>query len=528
MFKNFRTLGAAFDDGRSWISTFRKVPAATATIAGQWYDYSYASGNPIPNYYAASPLVSSVLESDKGIIVPRMASGQKQYLHRLSVMSSGATASTQPIYLLDYLLYYPFADMDAAGEEQLMTASASLQRYASGVGVQMMVIAQSPTVGGGRFTITYIGSDDAQYTTTSMFCGAAQPSGAVVNAVLGTGGLTPFVPLNAGVKGVKSVVSCNFSVANGVIFADASGEAFFSLTPGAALTGAAYAAGSAGIQIDSSAVLLGALLASGAAEIVFDASGAGYLAVNAASSVGISLSQTGTLTALGLLIGTGQVDLSGAATLTGIGSSAGASAIEITPSGTIFSPIWAIGDTDVLLGITATLTGALWLNGTSDVSIAADGLLSGIGALSGAAWFALRARHFDLSHHQRVYVTSVVESLYVKPIADQIVSVAAQNNLSVLDAIQVVVSKHGTAQLVVQNKRKVSALDKPVSVSAPKQERVVSNPKVYSVAEDKRLVACSESEIEFVFSQLQTLTVGTETNQVFIQHKPRRDALEHS
>lgn len=323
-------------------------------------------------------------------------------------------------------------------------------------------------------------------------------------------------------------LSADGELTNGVIFADASGEAFFSLTPGAALTGAAYAAGSAGIQIDSSAVLLGALLASGAAEIVFDASGAGYLAVNAASSVGISLSQTGTLTALGLLIGTGQVDLSGAATLTGIGSAAGASAIEITPSGTIFSPIWAIGDTDVLLGITATLTGALWLNGTSDVSIAADGLLSGIGALSGAAWFALRARHFDLSHHQRVYVTSVVESLYVKPIADQIVSVAAQNNLSVLDAIQVVVSKHGTAQLVVQNKRKVSALDKPVSVSAPKQERLVSNPKVYSVAEDKRLVACSESEIEFVFSQLQTLTVGTETNQVFIQHKPKRSALEQN
>lgn len=215
MFKNFRTLGQSFDEGRSWISTFRKVPAATATITGQWYDYSYASGNPIPNYYAASPLVSAVLESDKGIIVPRMDSGQKQYLHRLSVMSSGATASTQPIYMLDYLLYYPFVDMDAAGEEQLMTASTPLPRYASGVGVQMMVIAQSPTVGGGRFTITYIGSDDAQYTTTSMFCGAAQPSGAVVNAVLGTGGLTPFVPLNAGVKGVKSVVSCNFSVANG-------------------------------------------------------------------------------------------------------------------------------------------------------------------------------------------------------------------------------------------------------------------------------------------------------------------------
>ena len=215
MFKNYRTLGTAIDAGKTWISSFRKVPASTATVTGQWYDYSYASGNPIPNYYAASPLVASLLESDKGIIVPRMGAGSKQYLHRLSVMSNGATAGTQPFYLLDYLLYYPFVDMDAVGEEQGVTNTQALTRYTDGIGVQMMVVAQSPTVGGGRFTINYTGTDNVAYTTESMFCGAAQPSGAIVSAVLATTGLTPFVPLNAGVKGVKQVNWVNFSVANG-------------------------------------------------------------------------------------------------------------------------------------------------------------------------------------------------------------------------------------------------------------------------------------------------------------------------
>ena len=215
MFKNYRTLNDSFDAGRTWISTFRKVPASTATIAGQWYDYGYASGNPIPNYYAASPLEAAVLEPDKGIIVPRMSGTSKQYLHRLSVMSSGATASNQALMLLDYLLYYPFVDMDAAGEEQAVTNTTTLPRYTDGIGVQMMVVAQSPTVGGGRFTINYRGTDDVDYTTGSMFCAAAQPSGAIVSAVTGTSGLTPFVPLNAGVKGVKQVNWVNFSVANG-------------------------------------------------------------------------------------------------------------------------------------------------------------------------------------------------------------------------------------------------------------------------------------------------------------------------
>lgn len=214
-FDNARTLVAALDAGQTWVSTFRKVPAATATITGQWFDYGYASGNPIPNYYAASPLVAATLEADKGIIVPRLSGSARQFLHRLTVMSAGATSSTQPLYLLDYLLYYPFVDMDAAGEDQAMTQTATLPRYTDGIGVQMMVVAQSPTVGGGTFTITYTASDDVQYTTTAMLCGAAQPAGAIVSAVLATGGLTPFVPLNAGVKGVKRVDSVNFSVANG-------------------------------------------------------------------------------------------------------------------------------------------------------------------------------------------------------------------------------------------------------------------------------------------------------------------------
>lgn len=220
-FKNVKALAAALtDDGKVWLSTFRKALSATATITGQWFDYSYAGGNPIPNYYAASPLTAAELEAAKGIIVPRMSGTDRQFLHRFHVMSAAASATgttnqIQHLILMDYLLYYPFVDMDDAGSDQAMDNTTVLPRYTDGVGVQMMVVAQSPSVGGGRFTITYTCSDDVQYTTGSMFCGAAQPAGALVQAVVGTGGLTPFVPLNAGVRGVKRVDSVNFPVANG-------------------------------------------------------------------------------------------------------------------------------------------------------------------------------------------------------------------------------------------------------------------------------------------------------------------------
>lgn len=224
-FRNFRALAQSLtEDGKYWISSFRKAATASATVTGQWFDYSYVGGNPIANYYAAAPLESAVLEPEKGIIVPRMAVGEKLFLHRLTVMSAAASATgttnqNQPMYLLDYVLYYPFVDMDAAGEDQAMIQTAALPRYTDGVGLQMMCVSQASTVGGGRFTITFTDSDNVQQVTTSMFCGAAQPPGTVVNAVLGTGGLTPFVPLPAGVRGIKRVDSVNFSVANGGLMA---------------------------------------------------------------------------------------------------------------------------------------------------------------------------------------------------------------------------------------------------------------------------------------------------------------------
>jgi len=220
-FRNVRAFAdAAGDEGRNWISTFRKAPAAAATVGGQWFDYSYAGGNPIANYYASAPLEAATLEPEKGIVIPRMAGTDRLFLHRWMVMSAAASAtsttnSNQSLALMDYLLYYPFFDMDAAGEDQVCIQSAALPRYSDGLGVQMIVVAQSPTIGGGRFTITYTDADDVQRTTTSMFCGAAAPAGALVQAANATTGLVPFVPLVAGTRGVKTIDSVNFSVANG-------------------------------------------------------------------------------------------------------------------------------------------------------------------------------------------------------------------------------------------------------------------------------------------------------------------------
>ena len=93
----FRTVAAwadSEDSGRAWLSFFRKVPPSTATIAGQWFDYSTASGVPVPNYYASAPLVAQRLDPLTGIFVP--AQNAARWLKKVVVMSAAASIVRDP------------------------------------------------------------------------------------------------------------------------------------------------------------------------------------------------------------------------------------------------------------------------------------------------------------------------------------------------------------------------------------------------------------------------------------------------
>lgn len=217
-FETVKAWANSDESGRSWLSFFRKVPPSTATIAGQWFDYSTASGVPVPNYYASSPLVAATLDAREGIYIPEQLTDR--YLKNTTVMSAAASVTdtsnqNQRLMLLDYLLYYPFIDLDAAGEEQVLDNTVTLPRYADGAGVQMMLVAQAPTVGGGSFTLKYVDTNDVEQTAAVTYCAAAQPSGALVTAVAAAAGISPFVPRVANGLGVKRVNSLTVSVANG-------------------------------------------------------------------------------------------------------------------------------------------------------------------------------------------------------------------------------------------------------------------------------------------------------------------------
>lgn len=224
-FANVAAWARSPDLGRYHLTTFRKAVASAATVANDFVDYTYFAGNPPANFYASSPLEAAHVEAIRGIHVPNVAPA-RQFVKSLTVMSaaSSATATSnqnQRLLLCDYLLYYPFIDTDAIGEQQDMVQTVSLPRYADGKGVMMMAVAQSAASTVGTFTVSYTNQDGVAGRTSDItYTKAVAGGGTIVSSTTNAAsGSQPFIQLQAGDSGVRSVESVTFSAAGGGLLA---------------------------------------------------------------------------------------------------------------------------------------------------------------------------------------------------------------------------------------------------------------------------------------------------------------------
>lgn len=209
---------AADEAGQVWISTFRKAVASAATTTSAWIDYTYFAGSPAANFYASTPLEAAVIEADKGIYTGGNVAPATKHIKNLMLMSAASAAAStangrQEIALCDYLLYYPFIDTDAIGEEQVMDNTVTLPRYGSG---RVVAVAQSAASTIGQFTFTYTNQDGvAGRVSQNNFTFAVAGGGQVVGASGAGASYNPFCYLQAGDTGVRSIQSVTMSAAGG-------------------------------------------------------------------------------------------------------------------------------------------------------------------------------------------------------------------------------------------------------------------------------------------------------------------------
>lgn len=221
-FKNIREWPDAEDAGQSWITGFRKAPSSVATTTSAWTDYSYYAGSPPANFYASTPLEAAEVDPTRGLYVPSV-SPATQHLRNLKVMSAAraATSTTnarQRLCLADYLLYYPFIDTDAVGEQQDLVNTVPIPRYSGG---QVVAVSQSAASASGKFTFSYTNDQGvAGRTSQPHFTFAAGGGGQVLATSVGAAtSYHPFCSLQAGDRAVKSIESVTFTVAGGGLMA---------------------------------------------------------------------------------------------------------------------------------------------------------------------------------------------------------------------------------------------------------------------------------------------------------------------
>lgn len=217
-FRNIRQFVQAQDDGKTFTGHFRKVPAL-ATVGNNWADLSMAAGNPVPNYYAASPLQATVLESFKGIFHGDDKAPSSKHLSSWGLLANNAKAVGQ-YKLMDYVLYYPFVDGDTT-DAQDMDNTQTIPRYTDGNGLKVMMVIVGQTSQAGQFTFDYINQDGVLKTspivnTSTTLNGI---SNIATSQVAQAAGGQLFLPLADGDTGIRSIESVTFSTVSGGLFA---------------------------------------------------------------------------------------------------------------------------------------------------------------------------------------------------------------------------------------------------------------------------------------------------------------------
>lgn len=212
-FNSLKQYAECFTEGREHYHSFRKTPSQVTT-AGVWFDMSMSPGNPSPQYYAASPLVAQQMtkSGDGGFNHGNSVSPLQKHLSSFLIMSSSATGLPMPYILCDYLLYYPFVDT-SVNDEQFMVNSSSLPRYTDGAGVQMMAVSVASCSGTlPTFTVNYTNSSGVAGRTTSVArFHTATANGSIMTSNTGAAvSSSPFIPLQSGDTGVRSVESVTF------------------------------------------------------------------------------------------------------------------------------------------------------------------------------------------------------------------------------------------------------------------------------------------------------------------------------
>lgn len=134
------------------------------------------------------------------------------------------------------------------------------------------------------------------------------------------------------------------------------------------------------------------------------------------------------------------------------------------------------------------------------------------------AWlFLLDVPYFDLTGKQRVYVRSVVESVYSISEANEIISFASGNNLSVLDSAIALRVSTKPLQIVIEAAAKKQASNKLLAAREPKARAIPAIRPAYAVISATAIHAVHESLSVVSWHAVDSIVSSDSVDQMFVR-----------
>jgi hypothetical protein len=196
--------------------------ATTAHTAGLWYSLFRGGGNPAADTIlgTGTNLAFQALRDDTtnatGIPHGGDVGGGTGFKVLLNAAAQTAAATTAPctLMLVDLLGFYPITTVTTTGN-QTLNNTVTLPRYTDGAGVQAF-ITPSTVMGAAtpNISIGYTNSANVASRATPATLPIGNTAAAVTSIVYsgtGSGKFGPFMPLQAGDAGIRSVQTVNLS-----------------------------------------------------------------------------------------------------------------------------------------------------------------------------------------------------------------------------------------------------------------------------------------------------------------------------
>lgn len=210
-------------NGKFYRSDWQKSSfATTAHTAGLWYSLFRGGGNPPADTILgtgtnlAFQALTDATTNATGIPHGGNVGGGTGYKHLLNAAAQTAAATTAPcvLMLVDLLGFYNITSVTTTGA-QTLNNTVTLPRYTDGAGVQAFV-TPSTVMGAAtpNISIGYTNSAGTASRATPATLPIGNTAAAVTSIVYsgtGAGKFGPFMPLQAGDAGIRSVQSINLS-----------------------------------------------------------------------------------------------------------------------------------------------------------------------------------------------------------------------------------------------------------------------------------------------------------------------------